>query len=71
MPSTTTLSEPAKLQLQATTNVLVEVLHERARFHRTPDTGLPRLVDLIHDGDRASLLRAAALLVAAIEGLPA
>lgn len=61
----------AKLSYQLTSDVLVEIMHERGRFHREPKADLPRLVDLIADGDRASLVRAGALIVARIEGMPA
>lgn len=63
-------TEPARLSLKRTTDVLVEIMHERANFHRTATADLPRLVTLISDGDRASLVRAAALIVVTLESLP-
>jgi hypothetical protein len=60
---------PGKLSFQRTADVLIEILHERGRFHLAARADIPRLVTLIHDGDRASLVRAAALIVAKVEGM--
>lgn len=62
--------DAVKLSYTRTSNVLVEILHERARFHREPHATPLRVLQLIEDADRASLVRAAALLVAQIESMP-